>query len=70
MRSLKKARRLLDYTQDQLAKMVGVTTQHVRNLEAGRSKPRVSTKEKFEKKLGSINWIETWENGKLNQKKV
>ena len=69
MRTLKRARNLLGCTQEQLAECVGVTTQTMRNLEVGRThKPQKLTQEKFEKKLGLIDWLWTYQDGKLNKK--
>ena len=70
MRTLKKARKLLDCTQEQLAVFVGVTTKTMRNLEIGRThNPQRVKREKFEKKLGLINWDRTFLEGCLNTEK-
>ena len=70
MRTLKRARNLLGCTQEQLAECVGIAPQTLRNLEIGRTqKPQRVTREKFEKKLGLIDWLWTYQDGKLSDQK-
>lgn len=65
---VKQIRQRLKWTQEQMSKCVGITTQQVRNIEAGRSFPRRSTQELIVKKLGRVDWNRTWSEGHLNEK--
>ena len=70
MRTLKKVRELEGLMQQEVAERCGITTQQVRNIEAGRSFPRRSTQEKIEKGLfAEIAWAATFAEGILNEKK-
>lgn len=59
MRTLKQARKEKRYNQKVLAALVGIHQESLSLLERGLSKPTQATKEKFEKVLGKIDWIET-----------
>lgn len=66
MRTLKQARKEKRFNQQVLAALVGIHRESLSLLERGLSKPTPSTKEKFERVLGKIDWIET--NSKVQLK--
>lgn len=66
MLSLQQIRHVMDCTQDELAALVKVTPQTIRNLESGRSHAKSTTRRKFENRFGRIDWQATFEQGKLN----
>lgn len=66
MRNMKDTRRSLDLTQDQLSELTGIPQSNLSAIEHGKYKPNKSTREKIEKILGKVDWIET-ENITLRQ---
>ncbi len=68
MRTLKQAIMLSGLSQQRLANLVGITANQLCNIKSGRSFPRKGTRIKFEKKLGEIDWQETFDRGKFNNK--
>lgn len=66
MRNMKDTRRSLNLTQDQLSELAGIPQSNLSAIEHGKYKPNNSTREKIEKILGKVDWIET-ENITLKQ---
>ena len=66
MRNMKDTRRSLNFTQDRLSEMTGIPQQNLSALENGKYKPNLATRNKIEKVLGKVDWIET-ENITLKQ---
>jgi transcriptional regulator with XRE-family HTH domain len=66
MRNMKDTRRSLNLTQDQLSELAGISQSNLSAIEHGKYKPNKSTREKIEKILGKVDWIET-ENITLKQ---
>lgn len=59
MKSLREARKAKRLNQAMLAALVGVHRESISLIERGLVKPTTSTKHKFEKVLGRIDWVET-----------
>ena len=59
MRNMMDTRRSLNLTQDQLSEMTGIPQSNLSAIEHGKYKPNKSTRERIEKVLGKVDWIET-----------
>jgi len=56
---MRDTRRSLNLTQDQLSELTGISQSNLSAIENGKYKPNKSTREKIEKLLGKVDWIET-----------
>lgn len=59
MRNMKDTRRLLNFTQDQLSELTGIPQSNLSAIEQGKYNPTQSTRDRIEKVLGKVDWIET-----------
>jgi len=65
MSTLRKIRRVIGWTQKELAEAVGTSNVVICYLENGTHNPSNKTRLKIESKLGPVNWNETKIKGKL-----
>ncbi|MBN1181802.1 MAG: helix-turn-helix transcriptional regulator [Bacteroidales bacterium] len=59
MRSLRETRKKLGFTQTELAKITSTPQSYLSEIERGKNKPSLKTKERIEGAVGKIDWIET-----------
>lgn len=59
MRNMKDTRRSLNFTQDRLSELTGIPQSNLSAIEHGKYKPNQSTRDRIEKVLGKVDWIET-----------
>lgn len=59
MRNMKDTRRSLNFTQDRLSELTGIPQSNLSAIEHGKYNPTQSTRDRIEKVLGKVDWIET-----------